>query len=322
MSRHRRHHKLPPLLVAAFLLVLGTLPAFAQPGNVFVQCPGDVDGDAVPDEFCPAGFPSCGAAGAMNPEFDEDVVCMHLTGGDGFVRMADDIEKELYFFGFKDVTGVGDTNGNGTIGDEVMAEALLGAEFSAPTIELNEGEKFYLNLTNVTMNIRPDLADPHTVHYHGFPNAAPIFDGLPDSSLSVKMGTSLTYYYKNVVPGTYIYHCHVEATEHMQMGMLGNLFVRAKQGVDGCETGPCGPIALPGGYAYNDDDGSTAYDVEYPIQIGSFDPIFHDASQAVQPLPFAGMKDRYPMLNGRGYMLRPTSRPRSKSVRGRRMLRR
>ena len=56
---------------------------------------------------------------------------MHLTGGDGFVTMGDDIKKELYFFGFKDVTGVGDTNGNGTIGDEVMSEALLGAEFAA-----------------------------------------------------------------------------------------------------------------------------------------------------------------------------------------------
>jgi hypothetical protein len=54
-------------------------------------------------------------------------------------------------------------------------------------------------------------------------------------------------------------------------------------------------------YAYNDGDGSTRYDVEYPIQIGSFDPDFHDASEGIQPLPFALMEDRYPMLNGRGY---------------------
>ena len=26
-----------------------------------------------------------------------------------------------------------------------------------------------------------------------------------------------------------MYHCHVEAAEHMQMGMLGNLFVRPRQ---------------------------------------------------------------------------------------------
>jgi hypothetical protein len=52
---------------------------------------------------------------------------------------------------------------------------------------------------------------------------------------------------------------------------------------------------------YNDGDGSTAYDVEYPLQLGSFDPDFHDASWTVQPLPFAMMWDRYPMINGRGY---------------------
>jgi len=54
-------------------------------------------------------------------------------------------------------------------------------------------------------------------------------------------------------------------------------------------------------YAYNDGDGTTRYDVEYPVQIGSFDPGFHDASFNVQPLPFAGMRDRYFLLNGRGY---------------------
>jgi FtsP/CotA-like multicopper oxidase with cupredoxin domain len=41
--------------------------------------------------------------------------------------------------------------------------------------------------------------------------------------------------------------------------------------------------------------------VEFPIQIHAFDSNFHDQHIAVQPLPFALMKDNYPMLNGRGY---------------------
>jgi hypothetical protein len=41
--------------------------------------------------------------------------------------------------------------------------------------------------------------------------------------------------------------------------------------------------------------------VEFALQLGSFDPDFHDASWDVQPLPFAMMWDRYPMINGRGY---------------------
>jgi hypothetical protein len=101
-----------------------------------------------------------------------------------------------------------------------------------------------------------------------------------------------------------MYHCHQEATEHMQMGMLGNLYVEPKQ--NGTKVG---------GYkyfAYNDGDGSTGYDtdgpdadhgkpLEFPIQIGSFDPNFHDQHVSIQPLPFALMRDKYPMLNGRGY---------------------
>jgi len=96
----------------------------------------------------------------------------------------------------------------------------------------------------------------------------------------------------------------------MQMGMLGNLWVRPRQ--NKCDTltddaavpgsvCPAGHVNDETEYAYNDGDGSTAYDVEFPLQIGSFDPDYHDASFEVQPLPFAAMKDRYFMLNGRGY---------------------
>jgi FtsP/CotA-like multicopper oxidase with cupredoxin domain len=114
------------------------------------------------------------------------------------------------------------------------------------------------------------------------------------------MGASLTYFYNVVEPGTYMWHCHVEATEHMQMGMLGNLYVTPKQ--DGTEYEyPVDSDRTYTKFAYNDGDGSTGYDVDYPIQISAFDPSFHDASMNTQPLPFALMVDRYPMLNGRGY---------------------
>jgi FtsP/CotA-like multicopper oxidase with cupredoxin domain len=99
-----------------------------------------------------------------------------------------------------------------------------------------------------------------------------------------------------------MYHCHVEATEHMQMGMLGNLYVRPAQNKLPDGTDLNGFTHQTGfKYAYNDGDGSTRYDVEYPIQIGSMDSVFHDASELVQPLPFADMRDDYAMLNGRGY---------------------
>ena len=124
-------------------------------------------------------------------------------------------------FGFADVTGIPAA--------QVMQVGTLAHEFAAPPIVLDQGDEFYLTLTNVGMAKRPDLFDPHTVHYHGFPQSSNIYDGLPESGLSINMGASLTYYYLNNEPGTYMYHCHVEATEHMQMGMLGSLYVRPAQ---------------------------------------------------------------------------------------------
>jgi FtsP/CotA-like multicopper oxidase with cupredoxin domain len=165
---------------------------------------------------------------------------------------------------------------------------------------VKEGQKLYLNLVNAGMAMRPDLFDPHTVHWHGFPEASSVFDGVPDASISVKMGGNLTYFYNVVWPGTYMYHCHVEATEHMQMGMLGSLYVTPKQD-NQLAMYPKPNGTLYKGFAYNDGDGSTGYDVDYPVQMGGFDPKFHDASITVQPLPFALMEDKYPMLNGRGY---------------------
>src|SRR5579862_7882288 len=59
--------------------------------------------------------------------------------------------------------------------------------------------------------------------------------------------------------------------------------------------------AASGGYAYNDGDGSTYYDVEYPLQIHGFDPNFHFVGMTFNPEGFADMKDKYFLLNGRSY---------------------
>src|SRR3990172_10349020 len=252
------------LALPFLLLMSGLSPVQA---HVFVQCPANIIDPATGE--------------TDNP----NIICKHLAAGDGFVTMADG--KLQYIFAFSDVTGVPQ--------GDVMSAGMLAANFSAPTIKVREGQDFYLSLTNVGMVMRPDLFDPHTVHFHGFPNAASVFDGEPMASISINMGASLTYYYQAPEPGTYMYHCHVEATEHMQMGMLGNLYITPLQ--DGTAVGGC----VSQKYVYNDGDGSTCYDVDYPVQMVAFDSNFHDLHIAVQPLPFALMKDDYPMLNGRGY---------------------
>ena len=221
-----------------------------------------------------------------------DYVCVHLAAGDGFVKMADG--RDLYCFGFSDVTHMSDKN--------VMMNGMLGAEAPAPPLVFRQGQRVFLKLTNVGMTMRPDLFDPHSVHFHGFPNAAPIFDGEPMASIAVNMGSTFTYYYELVEPGTFMYHCHVEASEHMQQGMLGILYVEPIQNMATDGSNLNGFVHHTGyKYAYNDGDGSTYYDEEIPLQITGFDSFFHDQELAIQPPALAEMKDNYSMLNGRGY---------------------
>jgi FtsP/CotA-like multicopper oxidase with cupredoxin domain len=286
-------------LGAVLVLLLGAIPAHAV---VRFQCPATL----LTDGTGPGGVRVDNVTGFPTGETNNPaVVCIHLTAGDGWVTMADKIQYPAppgtpagsggwpqYIFGFHNVTGVPD--------DNVLTVGMLADVFSAPTIRVREGQDLYLTLTNVGMILRPDLFDPHSVHYHGFPNAAPIFDGVPDASPVAVPGASFTYFYRNVDPGTYLYHCHVEATEHMQMGMLGNLYVTPLQ--DGTTIpDPDGSGRSHNRFAYNDVDGSTGYDVDFPLQIVGFDKNFHDLHIGIQPLPFASMEDTYPMFNGRGY---------------------
>ena len=62
-------------------------------------------------------------------------------------------------------------------------------------------------------------------------------------------------------------------------------------------------------YTYNDGDGSTCYDVEYPIQMHGFDPNFHFVGMTFNPEMFVDMKDKYFLLNGRSYPDTVTSGP-------------
>lgn len=277
-------------LAVALLVAAGSLPALA---GVFPQCPTRAP---QPDPLLPpnpivynswfADTNGDGMLRAVDGEITNPVspnqVCVHLAAGDGFTNMADG--REQYIFGFANATAFMPDPMMNETWDAVMMHYMETATFPAPTLHFNEGEEVYLSLTNVGMINRPDLFDPHSVHWHGFPNAAAVFDGVPDASIVINMGGTLTYFYKVVESGTFMYHCHVEATEHMQMGMLGNLYVSPTMGAN---------------FAYN--DATTNFDVAQPIQIAAFDPIFHELHIGVQPLPFADMDDKYPMLNGRGY---------------------
>jgi FtsP/CotA-like multicopper oxidase with cupredoxin domain len=260
---HRR------LIPYAALLTLGCCGAARA--TVYVQCPGDTNGDA-----------RWTGAEVQPPRTS----CRHLTAGDGFATMADG--RQMYIFGFDDVTGTLPAN---------VSLDLARANLVSPTLALKEGERFYLTLSNVGMVARPDLFDTHSVHFHGFAQQAPIFDGVPEGSPTVNMGSSVTYFYNLAEPGTYMYHCHVEATEHIEMGMQGQLYVTPRQ--DGTAKVYNGRTYTK--FVYNDGDGSTGYDKAVALQLSAFDIATHEADFAIQPIPFNQMRTIYPLINGRGY---------------------
>jgi Multicopper oxidase len=217
----------------------------------------------------------------------------------------------------------------------IMDVGVMNGNLPSPLMVIDEDDEFFLTLTNVGMIMRPDLFEQHTVHFHGYPNASTFYDGVPEPSVAINIGGSFTYYYLAPDAGTYFWHCHVTPPEHLQMGMVGQIYVRPRQNrvpaqdpnhtlymaLQAQQEDPrtaCNPAAdilcsnpLPpqnsvqraatGNYAYNDGDGSTYYDVEYPIQIHGFDPSFHFVGMTFNPENFADMKDKYFLLNGRSY---------------------
>src|SRR5271165_7160339 len=111
----------------------------------------------------------------------------------------------------------------------IMDVGPMNGNIPAPLIAFDEDDEFFLTLTNVGMIMRPDLFEQHTVHFHGYPNASSVYDGVPDASVAINIGGSFTYYYLAPDAGTYFWHCHITPPEHLQMGMVGQLFVRPRQ---------------------------------------------------------------------------------------------
>ena len=216
---------------------------------------------------------------------------------------------------------------------QIMDVGVMNGNIPAPLMAIDEDDEFFLTLTNVGMIMRPDLFEQHTVHFHGYPNASAFYDGVPDASVAINIAASFTYYYLAPDAGTYFWHCHITPPEHLQMGMVGQLYVRPRQNrvpvgtslysarglqdadlrtacVSATDILCSNPLpavntavnrAASGNYAYNDGDGSTYYDVDYPIQMHGFDPNFHFVGMTFNPEGFADMKDKYFLLNGRSY---------------------
>ncbi|MCV2393293.1 multicopper oxidase domain-containing protein [Actinotalea sp. M2MS4P-6] len=195
-----------------------------------------------------------------------------------------------YIFGFRNVSGMTDTQ---------RQNQKNKAQHSAPLFWVNQFDPahpvdFTVQLTNLGLALRPDLFDAHTLHWHGFRNVIPFFDGEPTGSVSVPAGRNFTYVYRPRDPGTYMYHCHVEDVEHVHMGMTGLVFVRPLQ--DGNTT-----LYPSGKYLYNDGDGSTGFDREFAMFLSEVWAEAHWADAHIQLPEWSDYRADFSMINGRVY---------------------
>lgn len=199
---------------------------------------------------------------------------------DGWVKTPDG--RSHYIFGFVDITGMPENE---------IVNFRGKAELMAPPLILKVGDEVYLTLTNLGTPTRPDLDDPHTIHYHGFPNQIALYDGVPEASVAVPVGRDFVYYYKPLDQGTYMYHCHYEPVEHIQMGMVGPLIVRPQD-------------YNPADHAYKTAYGygtGTEFDREYYIFLNEVDCHIHNLVATVQEPDWTLYKPTYWLINGRSY---------------------
>jgi manganese oxidase len=167
------------------------------------------------------------------------------------------------------------------------------AQLTGPPIWGVEGDILDITLFNLGFAFPTGIMDPHTIHLHGV-HAPNYYDGIPEISFGIPMwwntgptmrpapmtkknikNFSFTYRMYCERPGTYMYHCHVEASEHVQMGMYGPLWIYPKNYAN----------VVNGGAAYN--NSLTQFDQEVFLLLSEFDSRWHDSIMDFNP-------DRFP----------------------------
>ena len=211
---------------------------------------------------------------------------LSLVASDGYMTLPGRETDPVYIFGFVPV------NPNMSVSD-LIANYKGHTKHTAPHLDFLQNDDVKITLTNLGLVQRPDLTDSHTIHWHGFDVPSPLNDGVPEVSIAVPIGKQVTYFYRPHREGTYMYHCHFEDVEHVQMGMTGIVFVRPLQ--DGSSIGGFTK------FAYNDANGSTGYHRHFAILLNEVWKNFHDGDRDIQESIATDYNPQWFTLNGRCY---------------------
>ena len=220
------------------------------------------------------------------PDAQAATTTLSLAATDGYITAYGESDP-VYVFGFIPVS-------SSLTVSQLISTYKGHAQHTAPTLSFKQNDDIKITLTNLGLVQRPDLTDAHTIHWHGFDIPSPLNDGVPEVSIGVPIGKQVTYFYRPHREGTYMYHCHWEDVEHVQMGMTGIVFVTPKQ--DGTSLGGFTK------FAYNDGDGSTGYNRHFAILLNEiWKKGYHDGDRDIQESVATDYDPEWFTLNGRSY---------------------
>ena len=200
------------------------------------------------------------------------------------------------------------------------------AKLPSPIIWGEVNDDIYITLINLGMLHHPDIIKNTSIHLHGA-NLPTQLDGTFETSFSVPLWVlnskynclcsppTITYYFKAKNPGTFLYHCHVDTPEHIQMGMYGSLIIypsmeslnsegihKNSDGIWYFNSEPLDLVpktATNRNFAYNNP--YSYYDKEYIMLLSDIDSEWHKTIESSGYFNSKDFKPDYWLINGRSF---------------------
>jgi len=151
-----------------------------------------------------------------------------------------------------------------------------------PTIVANEGDSVHIDVWNVSQGA------PHTIHLHGL-DVDQQNDGVPHLSFDIPHMDHGFYHFKAPHAGTYLYHCHVASTIHVQAGMYGLIIIRPTDG---------GNTTWNNGYYYHKEFSFFLSEIDTTWHTDSVLEHDHDTSFAIHYVEIPKFDPQFFLING------------------------